>query len=109
MENAYTNGGMNGYTNGYTNNHTVNHTNGYTDGQHVPYQIHEKRLGEPLELRVITIGAGASGLNLAYQLNRHMRNLTHIMYEKNPEVGGTWYENRYPGYAMLNLATLERS
>jgi cation diffusion facilitator CzcD-associated flavoprotein CzcO len=23
----------------------------------------------------------------------------HVIYEKNPEVGGTWYENQYPGVA----------
>ncbi|KAJ3949097.1 uncharacterized protein N0V96_000209 [Colletotrichum fioriniae] len=26
-----------------------------------------------------------------------LTNFEHIVYEKNPEVGGTWYENRYPG------------
>ncbi|KAJ9501190.1 hypothetical protein H2202_002984 [Exophiala xenobiotica] len=99
MEGGNTNGHVNGHTNGPKSDHTDNHTNGDTNGQQVPYHIREKRLGEPLELRIITIGAGASGLNLAYQLNRHMRNVTHVVYEKNPEVGGTWYENRYPGYS----------
>lgn len=61
------------------------------------YTILEKSLGEPRELRVITIGAGAAGLNFAYQINKRMRNVTHVVYDKNPEVGGTWYENRYPG------------
>ena len=75
------------------------HINGtplyYQDG----YAIEESKLGEPRELRVITVGAGASGLNLAHQIDKHMQHVTHIIYEKNPEVGGTWYENRYPGCA----------
>lgn len=63
------------------------------------YQVPETLIGEARPLRVITIGAGASGLNLAYQINKYMRHVTHVVYEKNPEVGGTWFENRYPGCA----------
>lgn len=63
------------------------------------YSVQEKPLGEPLQLRVISIGAGAAGLNLARQVDKHMRNIDLTIYEKNPEVGGTWYENRYPGCA----------
>jgi cation diffusion facilitator CzcD-associated flavoprotein CzcO len=48
-------------------------------------------------LRVICIGAGASGLILAYKLQRSFQNFSLIVYEKNNEVSGTWYENRYPG------------
>ena len=36
---------------------------------------------------------------MAYKL-KHERPLDYIdftIYEKNPEVGGTWYENVYPG------------
>ncbi|KAH0835350.1 putative sterigmatocystin biosynthesis monooxygenase stcW [Fonsecaea pedrosoi] len=72
---------------------------GSTTNVNSPYTIQETRLGEPRELRIITVGAGASGLNLAYQINKHMRNVNHVVYEKNPEVGGTWYENKYPGCA----------
>ena len=43
------------------------------------------------------MGAGASGINMAYQIKKHMRNVEHVVYEKNPSVGGTWFENRYPG------------
>ncbi|RMJ03531.1 hypothetical protein CDV36_014938 [Fusarium kuroshium] len=63
------------------------------------HEIPERRLGEPRHLRIVTVGAGAAGLNLAYQMERHMKAVDHIIYEKNPEVGGTWYENRYPGCA----------
>ncbi|KAH7323069.1 monooxygenase [Stachybotrys elegans] len=56
--------------------------------------IHNER-----HIKVICIGAGASGLCLAYKLQRSFRSYTLTVYEKNPKVGGTWYENRYPGCA----------
>ncbi|TVY21170.1 putative sterigmatocystin biosynthesis monooxygenase [Lachnellula arida] len=50
-------------------------------------------------LKVICIGAGASGLLLAYKIQRHFDDFELQVFEKNPEVSGTWYENRYPGCA----------
>ncbi len=44
---------------------------------------------------VLIIGAGVSGLVLAYRLKEAGIPVTVI--EKNPGVGGTWHENRYPG------------
>ena len=52
-------------------------------------------------LRVVCIGAGFSGLTLAYKL-KHDRTFDFVdftLYEKNEEVGGTWFENVYPGVA----------
>ncbi|KAE8312435.1 hypothetical protein BDV41DRAFT_577625 [Aspergillus transmontanensis] len=53
-------------------------------------------------IRVIIIGAGASGLLMAYKLQRNFDNVEFQIYEKNPDIGGTWYENRYPGCACDN-------
>jgi hypothetical protein len=39
------------------------------------YVVDDYPLGEPRKLRVITIGAGASGLNIAYQIGNHMKNI----------------------------------
>jgi 4-hydroxyacetophenone monooxygenase len=47
------------------------------------------------EFRVAVIGTGISGLNTAVQLKR--AGIPFTVFEKNPEVGGSWYENRYPG------------
>lgn len=58
-------------------------------------------------LKVVCIGAGASGLLLAYKLQRHFDNLELVVYEKNPEVSGTWYENRYPGYVFVQFIGAE--
>jgi len=45
--------------------------------------------------KVAVIGTGISGLNTAVQLKR--AGIPFTVFEKNPEVGGSWYENRYPG------------
>jgi 4-hydroxyacetophenone monooxygenase len=44
---------------------------------------------------VIIIGAGMSGLAAAIQLRQ--AGIPFTILEKNPTVGGTWYENTYPG------------
>jgi 4-hydroxyacetophenone monooxygenase len=44
---------------------------------------------------VVVIGAGMGGLNVAAQLKH--AGIAFTVLEKNPGVGGTWYENRYPG------------
>jgi 4-hydroxyacetophenone monooxygenase len=44
---------------------------------------------------VAVIGAGMGGLNAAVQL-KHAK-IPYFVIEKNGEVGGTWYENQYPG------------
>jgi len=53
------------------------------------------------KLRVVTIGAGYSGLTLAYKLQYEYAELqadiTHTIYEARNEIGGTWLVNTYPG------------
>ncbi|GAC1620045.1 MAG: hypothetical protein NVS9B10_01350 [Nevskia sp.] len=44
---------------------------------------------------VAIIGAGESGLLTAHRLKQ--AGVPFTIYEKNSEVGGTWWENRYPG------------
>lgn len=60
-----------------------------------PYTIQESPLGQPRPIRIVAVGAGASGLNLARQIDLHMENVDYVIYEKNSEVGGTWFENKY--------------
>ncbi|KAH8666993.1 putative MoxY [Xylariales sp. PMI_506] len=64
-----------------------------------PYTILEEPLGYAREIRIVTIGAGASGLNVARNVTKHLKNVSLQIYEKNDDVGGTWLENRYPGCA----------
>jgi 4-hydroxyacetophenone monooxygenase len=46
-------------------------------------------------LRVAVVGAGMSGLAAAYRLRQIGADVT--IFEKNTDVGGTWFENIYPG------------
>jgi cation diffusion facilitator CzcD-associated flavoprotein CzcO len=57
----------------------------------------ETPLGTTRQVRIVTIGAGLSGLNMIREVRRSLTNFEHVVYEKNPKIGGTWYENRYPG------------
>jgi 4-hydroxyacetophenone monooxygenase len=45
--------------------------------------------------KVLIIGAGESGLCTGIKLQA--LGIPFVIIEKNPTVGGTWYENRYPG------------
>ncbi|GAB1200890.1 hypothetical protein APSETT444_010271 [Aspergillus pseudonomiae] len=54
--------------------------------------IHANRM-----MRVICIGAGPSGLYLAYMFKTSFTDYTLEVYERNEDIGGTWFENRYPG------------
>lgn len=53
----------------------------------------------PQPLKIIHVGAGASGLLFAHKAGKNLTNYELICYEKNDVIGGTWYENRYPGCA----------
>ncbi|KAJ5417386.1 uncharacterized protein N7487_000936 [Penicillium crustosum] len=64
---------------------------------HAPYKVLEQPLGTTRHVRVITIGAGASGLNMIRTLRKNIPDSENVVYEKNPDIGGTWFENRYPG------------
>lgn len=51
----------------------------------------------PLKVRVI--GAGYSGVYMGIRIPQRLRNIDLKIYEKNEGIGGTWWENRYPGCA----------
>ena len=53
------------------------------------------RGGVPADFNVVVIGSGLAGINAAVQLKASGIDFTVI--EKNGGVGGTWYNNRYPG------------
>lgn len=77
-------------------------TNGFI--RHKPIEYRPIQLKEaPVEnfrpLRVICIGAGYSGIYVAIRIPQKLRNVDLTVYDKNADVGGTWFENRYPGCA----------
>lgn len=63
------------------------------------YQVLEQPSGTGRKLRVIVIGAGASALNFAHDIDTSPLDIDLVCYEKNPDIGGTWFENKYPGCA----------
>lgn len=65
--------------------------------------LHDELAFTPTKkLRVVTIGAGFSGLILAHKLQHEHVNemqdlVDHVIYESKDVVGGTWFNNTYPG------------
>jgi cation diffusion facilitator CzcD-associated flavoprotein CzcO len=64
-----------------------------------PFQIEEHSIDEKRPLRAIIMGAGISGLISCIRFRQKIENITVQCYEKNADIGGTWFENRYPGIA----------
>lgn len=66
-----------------------------------PYRVLQQYHSKPTKLRVACVGAGASGLCLAYKMERMLvpGSWELTLFDKNPQFGGTWYENTYPGVA----------
>ena len=53
------------------------------------------QLAPGTRFRVAVVGAGVSGIAAGYRLQQAQLDVT--IFEKNQEVGGVWWENRYPG------------
>lgn len=78
--------------------------NGHQNG--IPKELYVIPLNDqlaftPRKLRVITVGAGFSGLLMAHKFQHRFPEMDsiidHTIYEKRHEVGGTWLVNTYPG------------
>ncbi|KAM5545289.1 hypothetical protein V8D89_001400 [Ganoderma adspersum] len=50
-------------------------------------------------IKVIVIGAGFSGILAGIRFPQKIPNVDLTIYEKSAGIGGTWYNNRYPGIA----------
>ena len=48
--------------------------------------------GRPL--KVVCLGAGYSGILAAIRFPQRIPNVDFVIYEKNADIGGTWYENK---------------
>lgn len=64
-------------------------------------QIPDVVLNDPANrgIKVIVIGAGIGGILHSYNIDKNCSNVEYTVYEKNSDIGGTWFENRYPGCA----------
>jgi len=78
--------------------------------EYIPLMVEEMRFGEDTrtvkwrhtpprlsdkDFKVVVIGAGFSGLCAAVMLQN--LGIPFVVLEKNDNIGGTWYENTYPG------------
>src|ERR1700721_682355 len=51
-----------------------------------------------IKVDVLIVGGGFSGLGMAIKLREAGMN-SFLLLEKSDDIGGTWYDNRYPGCA----------
>ncbi|KAK5079114.1 hypothetical protein LTR64_002465 [Lithohypha guttulata] len=63
-------------------------TNGHAEHPGLLPQWHS----QPRKLRIIHIGAGATGLCAAWKMERQLTDYELVCYEKNADIGGTWLE-----------------
>lgn len=87
-------------------------TEGYaTNGvpRNKDYEIPDVVLHAPTirRIRVLSIGAGLTGIMNAYYMQKQLENVEHVIYERNEDIGGTWLENRYPGTLAAENAIFE--
>ncbi len=69
--------------------------NGFNAGSR--YEIIEQPSRIARKIRVVVIGCGASAINFAHEVDNSGLDIDLVCYDKNPSIGGTWYENKYPG------------
>lgn len=60
------------------------------------YEIIEQPIGTRRPIRVACMGAGYSGLMMGILFSQKMtdKNAELVIYERNADLGGTWFENR---------------
>jgi hypothetical protein len=60
------------------------------------YKLLEQPIGTRRPIRVVCLGAGYSGLMMGIMYNERMKhqNTEFVIYERNQDLGGTWFENR---------------
>ncbi len=73
------------------------HENDWYNQDFNGYRITEQPLYSKRHIRLVCVGAGATGLQVAYKAERLLKDVEVQIYEKNNDIGGTWLENRYPG------------
>jgi cation diffusion facilitator CzcD-associated flavoprotein CzcO len=59
----------------------------------IAHDLHSRAIDEQRPIKVICIGAGYSGILTAIRFPQRLSNLELVIYEKNADIGGTWFEN----------------
>ncbi|KAI5364040.1 Putative flavin monooxygenase, FAD/NAD(P)-binding domain superfamily [Septoria linicola] len=61
------------------------------------FRLDERPIDEVRKLKVAVIGSGLAGITAGVLLPAKVPGIDLTIIEKNGDVGGTWYENIYPG------------
>jgi len=69
------------------------------EASNAPFELLQQWHSQPRKMRIIHVGAGATGLCAAFKMERQLTDYELVCYDRNSEVGGTWLVNRYPGCA----------
>lgn len=56
--------------------------------------LYDRPIDANRKIKVVCLGAGYSGILSAIRFPQRIPNLELVIYEKNADIGGTWYENR---------------
>ncbi|EWY79376.1 hypothetical protein FOYG_17454 [Fusarium oxysporum NRRL 32931] len=73
-------------------------TPAYKSVDPLAFEMSRVPMRTPRPLQIVCCGAGISGLNLAHEVETGgFANCELKIFEKNSDLGGTWFENRYPG------------
>lgn len=56
--------------------------------------LYQQWHSQPRTLRIIHVGAGATGLCTAYKMRNQLQDYELVCYEKNASIGGTWLESK---------------
>lgn len=77
--------------NGSGNSHTDGQNGASYAHQSGAYSIPDISYYNPQnrKIKVLTIGAGVSGILMAYQIQKYCENVEHVIYEQNEDIGGT--------------------
>lgn len=93
-----TSNGVNGVNGAHTNGSTHSYDTASTSSYSIP--MSNDFAYAPRKLRVVTIGAGFSGLMIAHKFQHRFPEMQeyvdHVIYEGHTELGGTWLVNTYP-------------
>ncbi|KZF18925.1 putative flavin-binding monooxygenase [Xylona heveae TC161] len=73
------------------------HETGGANASSTSFELEDHPIDQPRDLKVAVIGAGLSGVLAGSLIPAKVPGLNLTIFEKNADVGGTWYENVYPG------------
>ncbi|CAJ2513112.1 Uu.00g012310.m01.CDS01 [Anthostomella pinea] len=79
------------------NGGTTGPTMSEKDSRFRTLELVDRYIDEPRKLRVVVIGAGIAGVVAGVLLPAKVPDIELTILEKNADVGGTWFENIYPG------------